>query len=292
MEAFAFTTLRGVELALYGRMLSYSDDIKTGVVEHAVLKRVGAIHQTQGAAPIRSEFRCVVYGKNAQAEYRRIVDAVRQEAEGQLVHPRFGLTRAVCDGVGGSESPGDAADTIEFTIRFSETGLRDAPKPAPAALAQASAARGAEVAAAGQGQGGSVATACSAIGARSAGYVQIAAAVDAGLGDLADVDASLAALATEVDTLDALNAPKSLRSGAVLTLALALQARQRIAAGRPPIIPYRVTERVSLSSLCQRLYGQRGRDALSEIMRLNRIRRPFAIDAGTVLLLADPGVGI
>jgi len=288
MEAFAFTTLRGVELSLFGRMLSYTDDIKTGVVEHAVLKRVGAIHQTQGAAPIRSEFRCTIVGTDAQAQYRRLVDAVRQEAEGQLVHPRFGLTRAVCESVSSSESPGDAADTIEFTIRFTETGLRDAPKPATSALAQASAAKGAEVAAAGLGQGGSVATACSAIGARSAGFVQIAAAVESGLGDLADAEASLSALAADVAALDALDAPKPLRSAAVLTLALALQARQRIAAGRPPIVVYTLTSRSSLGALCQRLYGSRGREIAAEIQRANRIRRPFAIDAGTVLLLPDP----
>jgi len=73
-----------------------------------------------------------------------------------------------------------------------------------------------------------------------------------------------------------------------LTLALALQARQRIAAGRPPIVVYTLTSRSSLGALCQRLYGSRGREIAAEIQRANRIRRPFAIDAGTVLLLPDP----
>ncbi len=290
-DAFAFTTLRGVELDLFGASLSWTDEIKTGIVEHQVLKRVGAIHQTAGAPPIRSEFRCVLVGGDVRARYRRIVDAVRQEPEGQLVHPRFGSTRAVCESVGSAETPGENRDTIEFSIRFSETGLRDAPKPAPAALAQSSASKGAEVTAAGKELGGNLEASCSAIGARSAGFLSAMQAADSGLGTVADVDASLQALAANVDAVDSnATATKMLRSAAVLTLAIALQARQRFAAGRPPLIAYRVESVVSLSVLCQNLYGGAALDARAEILRLNRLRRPHAIPAGTVLLVSDPSV--
>ena len=50
-EHFDFTTLAGERLDLYGTLLSWSDDIKTGVVEKLIVKRAGAIHQTVGAPP-------------------------------------------------------------------------------------------------------------------------------------------------------------------------------------------------------------------------------------------------
>ena len=289
-EAFSFTSLRGDRLELFGALVGWSDDVQTGVVEHLIVKRHGAIHQRVGAPPRRFDFRCAMTGPDVRARYRRVCDVVLAEPEGQLTHPRFGRVRAVVHGVTASETPADARDTIEFGLKCSETGLKDPPRPAPSALAQAAQAQGAKVAAQSAGMPGGVAQAGAAYGERSEGLFSAMRAAEAGLGTLLDVDASIAALVASRDALDALGAPKSVRDQAALALGSALQARNSFAAGRPPLVEHVVRSQCSLGALCQQLYGGRGRDFKAEALRLNRIARPHAIPAGTVLLISDPGV--
>ena len=289
-DAFSFTSLRGDRLDLYGALVGWTDTVDTGIVEHLIVKRQGAIHQRVGAPPRRFEFKCAMTGPDVRARYQRIVDVVLAEPEGQLTHPRFGRVRAVVHGVSASETPADARDTIEFGLKCSETGLKDPPKPAPSALAQAAHAQGSQVAAQSAGMPGGVAQAGAAYEERSQGLFAAMQAAEAGLGTLLDVDASIAALVAARDVLDALGAPKSVRDQAALALGSALQARNAFAAGRPPLVEYVVRSQCSLGALCQQLYGGRGRDFKAEALRLNRIARPHAVAAGTVLLVSDPSV--
>ncbi len=283
-EAFQFETIDGELLSLHGTLLAMSDEVDTGVVEHQVVKRSGAIHQRVGAKPRQSEAKCIIHGPTVTAQYRRICDVLEAQPEGRITHLRWGAYRAVCKSISATETPGDERDTILFTLKFAETGLRAAPKPAPAATAAATATEGATVATLTAGESGPVA----AVAARSMGYLVAVGNVETGLGNLPDVDASLATLAQAVADLDALDAPKEARRAAVLALASAGEARTRLLAGRPPLVQYSILSVESLGGLCQRLYGKHARDRMAEILRLNRIARPYALPAGVVLLIPDP----
>lgn len=291
-EHFDFTSLAGERLDLFGALLSWSDEVKTGVVEKLVVKRSGAIHQNVGAPPRRFEFRCTLVGADVRARYNRIVDVVLAEPEGRLTHPRFGALRVVCESVSGGESPGDAIDTISFSMRFSETGLRNPPKPAPSAQAASASAQGATASSISAASGGSIAAQGAEVSARAAGFLVAMQAAEAATGTLLDVDASLSALAAAVTGLDAVAAPKTARTAAMLSLSYALRARNRFSEGRPPIVRYQVQSAASLQALCQSLYGSRGRDEKATILRLNRIARPYAVPTGTTLLLTDPSFKI
>lgn len=287
-DAFSFTTLSGETLELYGTLLSWADEIKTGVVEHQVVKRRGAIHQTVGAPPRRFDFRCALLGGDVRARYRRIVDVVLAQPEGRLTHPRFGDTRAVVESVSANEAPSEGADTIQFTIKIVETGLRDAPQPAPGALAQAAAAQGQTTATLTADQPDDVAAAGREVAARASGLLYAMAAAEAVAGSLLNVDASIAALSGAVDVLDALGAPKAARRAATQALSSAMSARNAFLIGRPPLVRVRLDEPVSLGVFCQQRFGSRGLAAKQEILLLNRVPRPFSIPAGTVLLMSDP----
>ncbi len=287
-EDFEFTTLTGVRLALWGASMAWNDEVKTGIVEKQVVKRAGALHQKVGAPPIRTEFRCAFVGKEVTAQYNQLVDAILEEPEGFFTHPRLGSYRAVCEVVTASETPGEAKDLIEFTIKFSETGLHDPPKPSATAKAQTAVAQSQVVTTLTASSGGAIATTGAAVQVRATGYLVAMQAVETGLGALPDVDASLAELATAVHDLDALDAPKVARRAAVITYSAALESRNRLLAGRPPLIRYRLASAISLGNLCQQLYGSDTPAMRAEILRLNRIRRPFHIAAGSELLLSDP----
>jgi hypothetical protein len=118
---------------------------------------------------------------------------------------RWGSYRAVCKSVSATETPGDELDTILFTLKFSETGLRAPPKPAPAAKAATTATQGAQVATLTAGESAAIAAAGAAVSARAAGYLVAIGNAETGLGNLPDVDASLATLAQAVADLDALH---------------------------------------------------------------------------------------
>lgn len=287
-EHFDFTPLDGERLDLYGLLLSWTDEVKTGVVEKLILKRTGAIHQKVGAPPRRTDFQCSVQGPNVRAQFNRIVDAILAEPEGRLTHPRFGAISAVCESISANESPGDAIDVINFSLRFSETGLRNPPKPSPSAQAANASTQGGLAATESASSSATIAAQGQEVADRSAGFLVAMQNAEAGLGTLLDVDASLAELSTAVNTLDSLGAPKAARTAAMLSLSYALRARNRFSEGRPPIIRYQVRSVASLGALCQSLYGSRGRDEKANILRLNRLTRPFSMDAGTTLLLTDP----
>lgn len=285
-EAFEFTTLEGERLALWGQSLSWSDTIDTGVVQRPVLKRAGALHQKVGSGPRQHEFRCAITGRDCTALYQRLVTVVLAEPEGLLVHPRFGAYRAVCKGITASETPGEGIDLVEYSIKFEETGIHDPPKPSPEAAAQTAQRRSADLQSSIETESAELRAAAEAVLERATGLLSVVNLAQRGLADLATVDASLATLAQSVFAID--SAGKESRRMAALALSEALAARNRLAAGRPPIVEYRCSSVVSLSVLAQQLYLSRARSMVPELLRLNRIERPFALPAGTTLLLPDP----
>ena len=111
---------------------------------------------------------------------------------------------------------------------------------------------------------------------------------EAGLGSVLDVDASLAVVAQHAESLQSLAAPWAAQRAANLALASALRGRNRFQAGRPPLIWFELQEAASLQALCQRLYGGRGLAEKAQILRLNRVARPYSVPAGARLLLTDP----
>lgn len=290
---FAFESKSRERLDLFGALVSWSDTVKTGVVKKEVIKRAGAIWQRVGAPPRSFEFRCVFQGKGARAAYNRVVAVVLDESEGKLTHPSFGVFDAVVEEVGASETPGAAEETIEFSLKVSEAGLKTPPKPAPSALGLQASTAGASVRAETAGSAPAVSLAGVMVAERSAGILTALQAAETGQGTLLDLDASLAALDAAVASLDALpDVPQLARRGAFLSLATALQARNAFTAGRPPLVRYRVDQAVSLSTLMQKLFGGRAKDERALCERLNTIRTPHAIPVGMFLLITDPAAPV
>lgn len=304
LQHFSYTSKSPFDkqLDLFGYLIGWSDSIKTGVVEKLVVKRIGAIHQRVGAPPRKFEFRCVLTTASQRtttitridvnAAYNRLVDAILEQPEGKLTHPRFGTKDVVIEEIGASETPGDATDTIEFTLKVSETGLTDAPSPAAAAKGQSCTVMAKATADMATSLGLSVATVAAAINVstRADSLLIALQAAETGTGTLLDVDASLAALNDSVLILDSLNPHPAVRRGSYLSLALALQARNSFIAGKPQIVRRRIDKVVSLSGLMQELFGSRASDEILVTERLNRIRTPHLIPVGTWLLLTDPDV--
>ena len=291
-EAFDFTTLDGERLELYGELVSWSDDVKTGIVEKQVVRRQGALHQKMGAPPRKFSAKCLMRGGDVSARYRRLCDVVQAQPEGRVTHPRWGNFRAVVDVVSASETPSENTNLIEYSISFVETGLHDPPKPAPSAKAQTAATHAQTSASTSAASGGGIAVAGAALQNASGGFLVAISQAESGLGTIGDVTASYAAMSAQAVALDALAAPKDVRRAAALALSSALQAQQRYLAGRPPLVTYIVPATTSLTALCQSLYGSRANDARAEIQRNNRIPRPFRIPAGTALLISDPSVTV
>ena len=286
--AFDFTTTNGDRLDLVGSLTSHSDEIQTGAVEKRVVRRDGALHQFVGAPPRQYSFSCVITGRDAQQRYERLCAVIRFAPEGRLTHPRFGSIRAVCLSISAQETPGDALDTITVLLKFAETGLSDAPKPAPTAEAATAASQAQNCAAICATEAPAIAEVGAALQRASNGYAVALQNAEAGLGVLPDVDASLAVIAQQQTSLQTLNASFAAQRAATLTLASALRARNRFQAGRPPLVYFELPAAASLGALCQRLYGGRGLTEKAQILRLNRITRPYSIPAGTRLLLTDP----
>lgn len=287
-ENFSFTTTSGEELELFGALSTWTTEVKPGLAAFGIMKRAGAIHQRTGTEPRRFVYSCTIQGADVTARFRRLLAVVENDPFGRLVDPRLGSTDAVCEGIQASEDAGDAVDLITFSIRFTETGLRDAPRPTPTAQAQAAQSQAALAATESAPAGGAVARAGAEVYARSSGLLLAMAQAETGLGSLLDVDASLAALATAQQQLDALGAPQPARDAAARALASALQAHNSLLIGRPALVTRTLATATSLSALAQQLYGARALAAEAEIRRLNRIPRPWSIPAGTRLLLSDP----
>lgn len=291
-DKFQFQNLRGDLLELHGQLLNMSRSAKAGLVEKSVMRRAGALHQRVGSPPQRCEYRVLLAGPDCRDKYRKILAVMADEPEGRLTDPRLGDFPAVLDDVGDQEAPENEIDAIYCTLKFIETGLRAAPKPAPAAKAQAAAATAATTQAfTALSSDATLRQLGATYAAQAAGYQVAIQAAETGLGLLPDVDASLLAMSVTAEQLQRNPAAsQDVRRSAAVALAYALTARNRYLAGKPPLVQVTLRSTEGITALCQRLYGSRALDNLDTIRRLNRIRRPYGIVAGTVLLVPDPTV--
>ncbi|WP_298621609.1 DNA circularization N-terminal domain-containing protein [uncultured Zoogloea sp.] len=294
--AFEFVTETGREIPLFGSLLSWEDDLTTGLVEHRFVNRNGARHQNLGAPPRKFSFSCIELGVDVQKRYRFYCDAITECPTGALTHPRFGYRRAACEGIKASENPGTDADAIQFVIRFSDDGFRDDEPQSPSQAAGA-AAQNAELLVARtaalryQPPGMVVASSNVLAAANRLEFAVQDAVVQAA--PLFEVAARVSELQQQVEQVGRL-APQveyySLRAAANLSLGSALEAYAALQQGRPQILPYIVRSQISVTRLAASLYGSKARRMTQELLLLNRIADPLQLQPGAVLLHSDPRV--
>lgn len=295
--SFEFDTDAGRKLSMFGELISWDDEVSTGIVEHRVLRRNGARHQNMGIPPRRFQFQCALTGANVHARYQFICDAITENPFGFLIHPRFGHRAAVCEGISAKEAPGDGIDVIYFTIRFVEDELRLPPVVSASTAASAAVdSAAALVAQVGALPAVPAAAAPAALSVQAAAVRFQVAAGDVAIGavpvpEVATLLRDLRAAVADVDASAAAVEFYSLRALAHLSYSRALAAYNALLAGRPPIVEYSVDSPISVARLAARLYGGRfARGMAAEIKQFNRIFDPLRVPAGTVLLLSDPQV--
>jgi hypothetical protein len=294
-QAVQFTTSKGRRLELWDTLLSWQDDHNPALVEHRVFKRKGAIHQDVGGDPRRHVLRCVFIGANVGDRYRALIAALEEDPTGTLVHPRFGNTPAVYQGAQAQEDPATAVDEITFTLRFSETGLRSAPKEAAGGIAAGAlqaattftAGAPASFTVLGRALTKIITTLVTQISSAVASVQRDVQLIEMAqtLNDLRTTTSSIQAQATVQGRYD-------LYAQAALIYAQALNAYAAARDERPPVGPLKPTPAtMSLLRWCTTLYGGRlARQLRDELLILNRIPNPAALPAGTVLLGPDPEV--
>ena len=297
MQAFEFTTRSGTRLALFGETTNYSVDVQTGVAERQFLKQSGAVHQWTGAPPRKYTFSCVCVGHGStpdertadvERRIRLIADTVLADPFGKLTHPRLGSLDAVVESLTFNESTGEAADAIDYQIRFADDSVKNIPAASPIAAATAAVEKSKQAtlgaANAGPvvlGHAQTLETACSAI-------LSASSAVQAETAPLTKLEAAVANALTASEAVIRSSAPLSARISALLAYRYARQAYDRAVAGTPTTIAYSVQSRTSLSRLVATVYGGGSRALDAQILALNRIATPHAIPQGAVLRLPSP----
>lgn len=287
-QAFEFVTNAGRRLELSGTLLSWQDEHSPGIVEHQILNRKGAIHQDVSSGPSKYPFACSFVGEKVGERYRALVAAIDEDPAGRLNHPRLRSTPAVCESLKAAEDPSESTDEVLFTIRFSETGLRTAPKEG-----------------AGNIVAGAFATAQAFTAGAPASFAVMGAALSRAIGTLAGLISTAANPPQQIElqrtVADAGAACASIQAQALqqgrydlyaqvsLAYAQTIEAYNASADSRPPIILYLVEADTSLPRLCALLYGGRfARAQLEIILSLNRLQNPARILAGTQILIQDP----
>ena len=286
-EVFQWISELGDTLELFGELLNWTDTHESGLAEHRILQRSGALHQDVGAPPKKFEFHCVLQGKNVNARYKRMVATFDASPFGQIIHPRLGIKQAAQKTLSSQEDPSQEIDTIRYTISFVEDGLRKVPTESPGALASGAAEK---VAALLASSPMALQPAAMTLSAKVTSFQTSASAQNPSPLDLQhaldDVKKSTAAYEKLVDTR---GESYYLKAQARLVQLGCIQSYNAVLAGRPPIIERTVRATMSLPHLCAALYGGRhAKEQMAEIYRLNRIPRPWAIAPGTRLLLPDP----
>jgi prophage DNA circulation protein len=288
---FQFLTSNGITLDLVGEAISWSDEVGTGVAEHQILKRNGALHQLTGTPPKKHTFACCIRGQNVADRYQRLVDVITAYPVGVLVHPRLRAENAVCEGISASETPGQEQDSIAYTIRFSETGLHDLPKPSPVSAASAAAAESANTVTLATSKAPGVLPQAQALQSATAAFLTTVQSVQA------QAVSSLAMTAQLQNILTASQAVANntainfaVRASAALVYSQCQAAYNRLLGNTVPIVAYTVQQSISLARLAQQLYRGKARAQEALILQNNRISRPFQIPAQTVLLVPQPDV--
>lgn len=288
-QAFQFVTNSQRRLELWGTLLSFQHEIQTGVVEHLILKREGAIHQRPVVPPRKFVYKCTLIGRDVGPRYRALADAISEDPTGQLIDPRFGSLRAVCENLQAAEDPAEGpVDEVIFTIRFAESGLRTSPRESAGSIAAGAMARAESFAA---GVPASFSTYAAALRTAVNSLVsQIAAAVT--LPQVIEAHRALDRVTQQTDAIQRAAKAQGLYdtgAQAALIRSAAQQAVDQLDAQRPRSKRHYVEADISLARLCAGLYGGRwARQMAAEILAANTIRNPLQIPAGTWLTITDP----
>lgn len=296
LESFEVTTRAGAHLPFDGTLIGWEDDVQQRLVEHAILKRAGALHQDQKRGPRRFPFKCLLTGDNITEQYKAIESATAAEPFADLTHPRFGRVPVVFESMRVQEDLDDTVNTLTIQITFFETGLRDVPKASASGAAQRAGEAAAQLQVAYLPLVGLLPVLVSQVGA-------IVFAVDAfqaqvtmlGQEDFT-AEALQGCLSDVRNTTDALCAAAGpdlrlygVMALARLTFSRALDAYNLAVETRAPAILRRVPGRIALARWCAALYGGTlARAAEAEIYGLNRIRTPWSLPPGSEWLIPDP----
>lgn len=291
LQAFEFITTTGLKrLEFTGALVDWETEHAPGLVEHQILKRDGAIHQNQGGRPRKFVYRCVYLGKDSGDRYKATADALEEDPFGKLIDPRWGTVNAVWEGMKTQESPQDGIGEINFTLKFSETALRTAPRESAGSVAAGAMSKAQSF---GAGAPASFVVLSAAVRIVVVNLVsQIAAAVSVPQQielqrTLGEVQARTEAARVEAQRIGRYD----LYLDALALEAAALRTYNAAAAGRPTVITHTVEVDTSLARLCAVLYGGRWARAMAEeILQLNpgRIPRPLRIPGQTRLLISNP----
>ena len=291
IQDFQFLTSNGQTLNLLGEALSYTDEIGTGVVEHQILKRNGALHQLAGTPPKKHVFQCCMRGADVQARYQRLVDVITAYPVGVLVHPRLRAGNAVCEGISASENPGQEQDTINYTITFRDTGLHDLPQPSPVAAASAAATEAANTVALATAKAPQAVPQAQALQSGATVFLATVQSVQSQAVSSLALTAQLANMLTVTQLVsNNIGINFTVRASAALVFSQCQAAYNRVIGGTVPIVSYVVQSPISLARLAQQLYRGKARAQEPLIMSLNRIPRPLQIPAMTSLLIPQPDV--
>lgn len=294
MPVLAFqlvTQQTGARIALDGALLGWEDEETQRVNEHLILNRPGAIHQNQGPGPRQFTFRCLLRdepGNPAGDRRKAISETLSADPFCLLTHPRLGGLPVVYMGLQIAEDMEASVNSITIDLHLTETGLRDERKEGAATAAR---------------QAAGASSLARTLTARSVALAPLGVALDTQtLAFVAALDSAVSqyelqvALGRVQGAADALALAAGVgvlaypvTSAARLAYGQALAAYELAGAQLPPVISWTVPQRMSLARVCATLYGGGAAGLEDEISRLNRIASPFAIPAGTVLLLPDPG---
>lgn len=302
---FRFKTERA-DLDLAGSLLSWNDKIGMRLVSHEYLKRHGAEQEWMGASPGEFRMKLVFMGNGWAGRYRELVAAIRADPRGLLVHPLLGEVRVACRGIDDAMvEPGQMLDTIHVSISFVEDVLWDG-YLVPHEELEGPSAKSAKVTSLSSSFTSLVAPFAAAATAATkftAAVISYAAAALAAINNDSP-DASLQgkldeARKTAGAVIDAIRDDPEATSGAITQPAIdaaerlydaCVQLDESVAALKPVLVTFTVPSTMHVAAVAARFYGKDGRSKIDEILALNRIANPHAIQVGTTLRLAAPTV--
>ena len=288
IEAFELVTSEtSTRLPFEGELLGWSDDSSQRVVEHLILNRPGAVHQDQGPQPDRYVFRCLLRDPGAGERRKQIAQRLSTEPFCTMIHPRLGRLPVVYNGLKVSEDMGTMINGLIIELSVTETGLRDEREESASGAARQAAVASAQAA-----------TLAAAYPALAPLGTALDSETTAFLG-LVEGSTSQYDLATGLQRVRVASEALTLAAGvgveffrivnsARMAYGYVLQSYQINGAALPPIVPKVVPQRMSLARYLRSLYGGGAIEIEAEAMRINHIANPYAMPAGTELLLPDP----
>lgn len=282
----AIGSFRGIEFGV----VSTSDTLQRRVAEHVFPYRDGAEIEDLGRRARPTNIQGVFSGENYLTDLNALLLTVDGGESGPFTHPILGTWTAKCISVQVNHIH-SARDTANVTIELVEDGV-SSDLPDLASIVAIENAHAEAVAA--------TSTAVAEIdrdptGDAESATAQLTSALTDAAGFVADVNATLdnldarfeqtrsannlaiAALEAAYDDVTIYPAIKALRA---MTKS-ALDLKQRLEARAPKIVVFEVPVLTSLVAIAIRLYGDPDRQ--SDILRLNKIRNPSLIPAGTQL---------